>query len=89
MDHTKIDPTLAQALKAFSPQVRRLAMEKVNSYIRAINAGDEATADAIDNEIFQARGPYGKALDAILRCVNGQCFITVPQIDSLIAGATA
>jgi hypothetical protein len=66
----QIDPKLAAALMPFSPQVKRLAMQTVDRFINAINAGDEQAADAADNEIFQARGQYGAALNAILEVLN-------------------
>lgn len=87
MNAVALDPTLVTALKPFSPQIRKLALATVNRFIAAVNSGDETAADAVDNEIFQARGSYGKALDAILSIANGKCTLTIPKIDSLIEGA--
>jgi len=89
MNTVTLDPKIAEALMPFSPQVKKLALATVNRFIVAVNAGNEAEADAVDNEIFQARGPYGKALDAVLQVINGKCALTVPQIDTLIKGALA
>jgi len=85
MTAATLDPKIAQALMPFSPQIKKLALAAVDRFIKAVNAGDEAAADAVDDEIFQARGNYGRALDAVLGVVNGKASMTLPQIDKLIA----
>lgn len=67
-----IDPTIAIALKPYSPQISKLAMATVDAFIKAINAGDEDRADMIDNQIYNAKGPYGEALAAIMEVLNAE-----------------
>lgn len=64
------DPALTEALSKFSPAVQRDAMSAVDSFIDAINAGDEALADELETALNAARGQYGAAIAAIMAILN-------------------
>jgi hypothetical protein len=87
MPNGLIDVELVEALMPFTPQVKRKAMLTMNGFIQAVNAGDDETADAIENEIAESNGEYGKALNALLCIVNGGSVLTTERMDALIAEA--
>ena len=64
------DPLITLAIAKFSPQVKKMALDIVDDFIKAINAGDEQRATNAENDIFNSKGPYGECLDAIMAVLN-------------------